>query len=185
MDPLILFLISVSLAMDCLAVSLAVGTRKTFPRMHIAVILGLVFGGFQFIMNLMGWAAGTWLLPFISGFDHWIAFFLLAGIGAKMIYEGVWGDERQEWVRMQPATLLLLAVATSIDSLGVGLSFALLATSILIPAISIGVVSAIFSFAGALLGDRLAQRFGERMEILGGCILIGIGLRILLEHLLQ
>jgi putative Mn2+ efflux pump MntP len=183
MDSLILLLISIGLAMDCLAVSLAVGTRKSIPRIRIAILLAAMFGGFQCIMNIVGWAAGEWLLPYISGFDHWIAFILLAAIGGKMIYEGVRGEERQENIRLQPATLLLLAVATSIDSLGVGLSFALLATFILIPALVIGAVSAIFSFAGVLLGNRLAEHFDERVEILGGIILIGIGLRILLEHL--
>jgi putative Mn2+ efflux pump MntP len=100
-----------------------------------------------------------------------------------MIYEGVRVEERPGGIQLLPGTLLLLAVATSIDSLGVGLSFALLATFILIPALVIGAVSAIFSFAGVLLGNRMAEHFGERVEILGGIILIGIGLRILLEHL--
>jgi Predicted membrane protein len=183
MDLPTLLLIATGLAMDCFAVALAVGTRKGIPRIRYAAMLALVFGGFQSLMNIIGWAAGVSLLPYISGFDHWIAFILLAGIGGKMIYEGIGGGERQEWDRMQAGTLLVLAVATSIDSLGVGLSFALLAADIVIPALIIGAVSALFASNGVLLGNRLAERFGERMEILGGVILIGIGLRILLEHL--
>jgi putative Mn2+ efflux pump MntP len=184
MDLLILLFVSIGLAMDCLAVSLAVGTRKQIPTTRIALTLALVFGGFQFIMNIMGWAMGEWLIPFLAGFDHWVAFILLAVIGGKMIYDGFKGAEESKTVKiLQPATLLLLAVATSIDSLGVGLSFALLAIVILIPALMIGMVSAVFSFAGVFLGNRLAEHFGERMEILGGIILIGIGVRILFGHL--
>jgi putative Mn2+ efflux pump MntP len=183
MDPITLFFISIGLAMDCFAVSLAVGARRNIPRMRIAVLLALLFGGFQAIMNIAGWAAGEWLLPFISEFDHWIAFILLAAIGGKMIHDGMREKDGEEEVQIQGATLLLLAIATSIDSLGVGLSFALLATFILFPALIIGMVSAIFSFFGVLSGRRLTEHFGERMETLGGIILIGIGLRILMEHI--
>ncbi len=183
MDPLTLFFISIGLAMDCFAVSLAVGIRRNIPRMRIAVVLALLFGGFQAIMNIAGWAAGEGLLPFISEFDHWIAFFLLAAIGGKMIYDGMCGEDGKKEIPLQGATLLVLAIATSIDSLGVGLSFAFLATFILFPALVIGIVSAIFSFFGVLFGRRLTERLGERMEILGGIILIGIGLRILIEHI--
>ncbi len=184
MDILTLLLISIGLAMDCLAVSLAAGTKKAIPRVRTATVLALLFGGFQFLMNVVGWAVGLTLLPVISGFDHWVAFLLLAGIGGKMIYEGARGEGDVEWSGLRSHTLLLLAVATSIDSLGVGLSFALLATGILIPALVIGIVSAAVSYAGVFLGSRLTERFGERMEILGGIILIGIGTQILLEHLL-
>jgi putative Mn2+ efflux pump MntP len=136
------------------------------------------------MMNLIGWASGAWLLPFISGFDHWIAFILLAAIGAKMILEGISDEEREGGPQaLGAAMLLFLAFATSIDSLGVGLSFALLATAILFPALIIGLVSAGFSLVGVLLGNRLSDRFGKGIEILGGVILIGIGVQILLEHL--
>jgi putative Mn2+ efflux pump MntP len=184
MDPILLLLISVGLAMDCFAVSLAVSTQKNIPRIRIAAVLAVVFGGFQFGMNLIGWAAGASLLPFITGFDHWIAFILLTAVGGKMIFDGLRDERRRGEPRiLQTTTLLFLALATSIDSLGVGLSFAFLATPILFPSLVIGLVSAFFSLIGVLLGNSMAERFGERIEILGGIILIGIGLRILVEHL--
>jgi putative Mn2+ efflux pump MntP len=181
MDFIILLFIAISLAMDCLAVSLAVGTSKIIPRIQTAGILGFVFGGFQFGMNVIGWAAGSPLIAFIAGFDHWIAFILLTVIGGRMILEGLVIPEKKIQV-LHPATLLFLAVATSIDSLGVGLSFALLRTEILVSALIIGAVSASFSFMGVMVGGRLAEKYGEGFEIVGGIILIGIGIQILYEH---
>jgi len=184
MDLVTLLLIAIGLAMDCFAVSLAVGTSQNIARSHTAGILALVFGSFQSGMCLAGWAVGAWLIVFISGLDHWVAFFLLTAIGAKMILEGLKAkEERKEIEVLQTVTLLLLAVATSIDSLGIGLSFALLSTDILMPAMVIGLASALFSFMGVMLGNRLAERFEEWIEVVGGVILIGIGLRILIEHL--
>ncbi len=177
-----LLLIAIGLAMDCLAVSLAAGTRPSIPKMKTAGILAVSFGGFQLFMNIAGWAVGAWLLPILSGFDHWVAFLLLAGIGGKMISEAVTGKGSQKWSSIRPVTLLLLAIATSIDSLGVGFSFALIESTILIPALVIGGVSALFSFGGVILGNRLTEHFGSRMEILGGIILIGIGIHFLVEQ---
>jgi putative Mn2+ efflux pump MntP len=184
MDPLFLLLISLGLGTDCFAVSLAVGTGRNISKIRIAAILALVFGGFQFGMNVIGWATGEWLLPFISGFVYWIVLILLAAIGVKMIYDGLRGEEERMTAQISQApTLLILAVATSIDSLGVGFSFALLAIAILIPAFVIGTVTALLSLIGVLLGNRLTERFGEGMEVMGGIILIGLGLRIWFENL--
>jgi len=116
-------------------------------------------------------------------FDHWIAFAILSLIGVKMLYEGIRGDaDRMHRDYFAPSPLVILAVATSIDSLGVGLSLAFVEDSILAVAVAAGAISFIFSFTGAMLGGVMTRRFGEKTEILGGVILIGIGIRILLEH---
>ena len=183
MDLLSNLLIAIGLAMDCFAVSIVAGTSRTLPKARAALVIPLLFGGFQIGMNLIGWLAGTQLVNLIAGFDHWVAFLLLAVIGGKMIWEGGKDEgERGEIRYFAIGTLLVLSIATSIDSLGVGLSFALIGSGILIPVILIGLASWAFSILGILLGDRLAQLFGGRIEILGGLILIGIGIRILLEH---
>lgn len=183
MDLVSITLIAIGLALDCFAVSLTVGTSRSIPRYTAAGVIALLFGGFQIGMNLIGWAAGTWLADLITGFDHWVAFFLLAIIGVKMILEGI--DNGEEWRELTTfnfSTLIILSLATSMDSLGVGLSFALLSTSILIPALIIGVIAFFLSFMGVFLGNRIGQIFGRRIEVAGGLILIGIGIRILIEH---
>jgi len=183
MDLVSVVLIAIGLALDCFAVSIAVGTSSDLPRLTAAGVIALFFGGFQIGMNLIGWGAGTWLVGLIAGFDHWVAFLLLLVIGAKMILEGIQEVEEREDVQyFQISTLVLLSLATSMDSLGVGLSFALLSTTILVPALIIGVTAFLLSFMGVILGTRLGEFFGQRIEIAGGVILIGIGIRILLQH---
>lgn len=181
-SPLVL-LVAIGLAMDCFAVSLAAGTTVLNRKIRAGLIIGAAFGGFQAVMAVLGWAGGTWLEPFIASFDHWAAFMILSLVGGKMIYEGISGEEEKEKDYLAPAILLLLSFATSIDSLGVGLSLAFLSTGILLPALIIGVVSLVFSFSGVMLGGRLASRFGKPVEIAGGIILVIIGLRILAEHI--
>lgn len=184
MDFLLIALIGISLAVDCFAVSLSASTADPSRRLRIALVLGSAFGMFQAGMMLLGWAAGSALVEQISVFDHWIAFFILSLIGGKMIYEGLTGEEgcRKSDCLYLP-TLFILAVVTSIDSLGVGLSLAFVAQDIFMVATVAGLMSFIFAFAGAMLGGILAGKFGKRFEILGGIILIGIGLRIIVEHL--
>jgi manganese efflux pump family protein len=144
--------------------------------------LSFHFGLFQFMMPIVGWAAGTTFVRFIEGYDHWIAFGLLAYVGGKMIKEAfekereIGADPTRKW------TLVMLAIATSIDALAVGLSLALLKVPILYPSLIIGVVAAGMTAAGLALGSRLGK-FGKRMELIGGLVLIGIGLRIVIEHL--
>ncbi|MCU0631806.1 MAG: manganese efflux pump MntP family protein [Methanolinea sp.] len=183
MDLPIIILVGISLAIDCFAVSLAAATSNPSRRIHLALVMGAFFGLFQAGMMLLGWVAGSAMVNQISGFDHWFAFIILSLIGGKMIYEGLFGgEERKKPDYFSLSTLLILAVATSIDSLGVGLSLAFVAQNIFLVAFLTGVISFIFACTGAMLGGILSRRYGERFEILGGIILIGIGLRILLEH---
>ncbi|MCK9308567.1 MAG: manganese efflux pump MntP family protein [Methanoculleus sp.] len=177
-------LIAVGLAMDAFAVSISGGATIREGRARYALIAGALFGGFQAGMPVLGWLGGVTLASFVGAYGPWIAFLLLALIGGKMIVEAVRGDdEGGQFATGSMATLLLLAVATSIDALAVGVTFAVLDTSIFWPAVTIGVVTFALSAAGVLIGSSLDRVFGRKVEILGGVILISIGLRILLEHL--
>ncbi len=185
LDALTILLIAVWLAMDAFAVSIAKGMTITTNRRKAALLTATAFGGFQMLMPVIGWAAGLAFADLISSVDHWVAFGLLAFIGAKMIYEGTKKDhETRNNTDMKLHTLMVLAVATSIDALMVGLSFAFLQTSIILPITAIGTVTFGLSFVGFYFGSGLGKRFGHRIEIAGGAVLILIGLRILLEHLL-
>jgi putative Mn2+ efflux pump MntP len=178
-------LIGVGLAMDAFAVSLGIGTGRQAENRRAQFRLAFHFGWFQMMMTILGWLAGSTIAGLINQFDHWIAMALLGYVGANMIRSGQNPDEAR--YRSDPSrgkTLIILGVATSIDAMAVGLSMAMLRTSVWIPSIIIGVVTFIISGMGLLAGDRLGARFGKRMEILGGLILIGIGLRVLATHLL-
>jgi putative Mn2+ efflux pump MntP len=184
-DILTIVLIAVGLAMDAFAVSIANGMTITNNRRRSALLTATAFGSFQMLMPAIGWAVGLTLTGIISGVDHWIAFGLLAFIGAKMLYDSLKKEDSQNGpTKLKLYTLLVLAVATSIDALMVGLSFAFLQTSILEPIIAIGAVTFGLSFVGFYFGCGLGKRFGHRIKIVGGVVLILIGLRILLEHLL-
>lgn len=186
---LTVLLIAVGLAMDAFAVSLATGCglKEKIRPGHVFRMAG-AFGFFQALMPVIGWLGGVTLADALSKVDHWIAFGLLAFIGIKMIVEGVRGDDCDAPPRKDPTrgvVLLLLAVATSIDSLAVGLSFGLTKSPIVIPALIIGVVCAAFSSAGLLFGRKLGCAFGKKMEIAGGVILVLIGVKIAAEHLIK
>jgi putative Mn2+ efflux pump MntP len=184
MDLLTPAVIGIGLSMDCFAVSLAIGTTTKTRLIYAAVIIAIFFGAFQAGMTVVGWLAGSSVIGLISSYDHWIAFILLAIVGGKMIWEGVHGGEEEahiEVVRLVP--VIVLSLATSIDALAVGVSFGVLQTAILIPAIIIGLVCFVISFAGVMLGERLEDILGNKMEILGGLILILIGINILAGHL--
>jgi putative Mn2+ efflux pump MntP len=183
MDYLTAVLTAVGLAMDCLAVSLSCGiVMPDFGRKD-ALRLGVFFGGFQTMMVILGWAGGTGFAGDIASVDHWIAFGLLLVIGIKMILEGLENkDECSNLDIRNIRVLLILSVATSIDSLAVGISYAILDIHIIIPAIMIGLVSLAFAFLGGTFGSRLGEKFGKRMEIIGGLILVLLGIKILLEH---
>lgn len=146
--------------------------------------LSFHFGLFQFLMPLAGWAAGRTIERWISGYDHWIAFGLLAAIGAKMISDGT--VRRKEKAVRDPTrgvTLVVLSLATSIDASAVGLSLGVLDTGIWYSSVVIGLVCAVMTAAGMRLGRPLGARFGKRMEIAGGALLVAIGLRVLAAHL--
>ncbi len=184
MDIIVLsLLIGIGLAMDCFAVSLSAGAAYPAEHLKIALVYALTFGFFQGAMCLLGWALSVGFASLISAYDHWIAFFLLLLVGMKMLREGL-EDEPPEPGKQALAalTLLSLAVATSIDALAVGISFAVLDLSPYIPAVIIALVSLIFSFAGVMSGKQLARLIGSKADILGGIILILLGARVLAEH---
>jgi putative Mn2+ efflux pump MntP len=177
-------LIAVGLAMDCMAVSVGIGTTRQAATRRAHMRLAFHFGFFQMMMTILGWLAGSTIASLIQNFDHWIAFALLAYVGGKMLYEGFRPEEKDYLTDpSRGKTLIMLCVATSIDALAVGLSMAMLHEPILIPSIIIGVVTFGLSLLGLLAGRLLGEKFGQRMEILGGIILIAIGLRVLIEHL--
>lgn len=186
MDALTVILIASGLAMDAFAVSIANGMNTPTNRRRSALLTAAFFGGFQMLMPAIGWFIGLSLQSIIMAVDHWVAFGLLAFIGAKMIYDGAKKEPEQKASasNLKLHTLLVLAVATSIDALMVGLSFAFLQTDILLPIAVIGVVTFGLSFVGFYFGCNLGRFFGNRIKIVGGIVLILIGLRILLEHLL-
>lgn len=183
MDWLTIFGIALALAMDAFAVALATGGVLGVMTGRHLFRLGFHFGLFQALMPIAGWLAGITVQKWISAYDHWIAFGLLAIVGAHMIYEAF--DEEKEDAVSDPTrgmTLVMLSVATSIDALAVGLSLAIIGVSVWIPAVVIGVVAGVLTVCGMLLGRRLGEKWGKRMEICGGLVLCGIGLKILLEH---
>ena len=184
MDILTIFLIAVGLAMDSFSVSITTGIYVDSPRVKDAFKLGGFFGFFQAFMPLIGWLGALTIIDLISGFDHWVAFSLLLLIGCKMIYESaVRRDNVLKSNMLSGIMLLTLSVATSIDALAVGISFAFLRFPILLSVIIIGVVAFLFSFFGLYLGSHTGKIFGRKIEIIGGVILILIGAKILLEHL--
>jgi manganese efflux pump family protein len=185
MDFLTVFLIALGLAMDAFAVSLSGGfaAGKATPRQTLR--LAFHFGLFQFFMPILGWAAGLTVQNLIQAYDHWVAFALLAGIGGKMVYESfrTEGVEKRNRDITRGASLVLLSLATSIDALAVGLSLSLLRVRILYPSTVIGVVCFALTAFGFTFGSRLGRLLGRRMELLGGVVLIGIGVKILVGHL--
>lgn len=183
-----ILLISLALSLD--AFSVAVASGATMKRMHVphALKMGLFFGGFQALMPVLGWLAGRGMKEYIERFDHWLAFGLLAAVGGKMIYESLKLKEEEECggERACPFhtwTLTVLAVATSIDALAVGLTFSFLRVSIAAPVLVIGVVTFLMSLAGVKLGSAGGHFFEHRMEAAGGVILLLIGFKILFSHL--
>lgn len=179
-----ILLIAVGLSMDSLAVSIAAGI--VMDKFKIRNILRIAFfmAIFQGVMPFLGWLAGTSFSNQIKDYDHWIAFVLLTLLGAKMIKEGLSGnDEDTDFDPTKIITIISLAFATSIDALAVGVSFAFLNIKVALPIVIIGVTTFIFSFLGAAFGTKFGNKYNLPMEIIGGIILIGIGLKILIEHL--
>jgi len=183
MDALTIVLIAVGLAMDALAVSIAKGIVIKHQRRKTALLLASFFGGFQTLMPVIGWLAGTSLKTVIMGIDHWIAFGLLMFIGSKMIYDSIRKEDVEKEESLSFHSLLVLAVATSIDALMIGLSFAFLQTQILVPILVIGLITFLLSLTGFFFGCSLGRIFGNKIKIVGGLILVAIGMRILFEHL--
>lgn len=175
--------VAIGVSADAFAVSLAQGVRVRRQLVRAAIRVGLAFGVFQAAMPLLGWTLGAGFADLIAPVDHWIAFALLLAIGGKMLWEAFGSDDGGRPGRLRTRELLALSLATSIDALAVGLGFAFLEVDIVPAVLLIGAVTAVLSAAGVLLGHRVGTRFRRPAEIGGGVILIGIGVKILVEHL--
>lgn len=179
-----LLLIAVGLSMDAFAVSICKGLATKKVGVKHMLIVGLWFGGFQALMPLIGYFFGSTFEEYITRFDHWVAFVLLALIGGNMIREALSGEEEKANDSLGVREMLTLAVATSIDALAVGVTFALLPGVNIAAAVSfIGVITFVISAAGIKVGNAFGAKFKSKAELAGGVILILIGLKILLEHL--
>ncbi|MCX7715385.1 MAG: manganese efflux pump MntP family protein [Clostridia bacterium] len=191
MDILSLLLVAVGLAMDAFSVALTSGMAINRLKLRNALKIGAFFGIFQAIMPCIGWALGLSLKRYIETFDHWVALILLAFIGGKMLYEGLkteHGDSGEENYVKNPLDnklLTVLAVATSIDALAVGITLATVNSNIITAALVIGTVTFFLSAVGVYIGRKCGNLFGSKAELIGGIVLIGIGIKILLEHLCE
>lgn len=185
MSTLTLLGIALGLAMDAFAVAIGAGLQLVDVSPRQTFRLAWHFGLFQALMPVLGWLAGRTLVEYIEPVDHWIAFGLLTFIGGKMVYEA-FQEKDEEADACDPTKgwrLVMLSIATSIDALAVGLSLAVLGVSIWYPALVIGIVAGVLTTVGLDLGKRFGGLLGRRMEVVGGLILIGIGIKILVEHL--
>jgi len=185
LDILTLLGLAIALAVDAFAVALAAGAVLNPLEERRWFRLGFHFGLFQALMPIIGWFAERYIHQWISSYDHWIAFGLLVLVGGRMILEALKEEEEKEFIRdpTRGGTLVMLSIATSIDALAVGFSLAMLNVSIWFPALIIGVVAALLTVAGMVIGRRIGDIWGSRVEIGGGIVLCLIGLKILVEHL--
>jgi putative Mn2+ efflux pump MntP len=176
---------AIGLSADCFAVALSISIAHAGLSFRQFVRFPVAFGVFQALMLFIGWLVGHSVVEFIAAFDHWLAFALLAIIGGRMIWESF--HEKEEGAERDPGrwfTLLALSVATSIDSLAAGLSYAFLRVDIVLAAATTGLTAFIITLGGHFIGKKVGALVGKRAEMAGGIILVLIGLRILLEHLL-
>ena len=188
MSILEIWLLAVSLAIDCFTVSITSGIILHRIRWGIFLKMAFLFGLFQAAMPFLGWLGASRFNHLIETYDHWIAFALLAFLGIRMIREHFKDEEERSFDPTRMKVILTLAVATSIDAMAVGISFAFTGfrtlSSLLYPLTAIGIASFVISLAGSLIGVFFGKRFNLRVEIFGGLVLIGIGVKILFEHLL-
>ena len=180
-----LFLIAVGLSMDAFAVSVCKGLSMPKLNKKHAVIIGLYFGGFQALMPLIGYYLGSHFKDAITSFDHWIAFILLVIIGGNMVKESREKDEDEMDDSVDVKTMIILAIATSIDALAVGVTFAFLQVQIVAAISFIGITTFCLSVIGVAVGHYFGMKYKSRAELAGGIILILMGCKILIEHLLQ
>jgi manganese efflux pump family protein len=179
-----IFLLAVSMAIDAFAVCLAAGALPGPHGARQAFRLAFHFGLFQFIMPIIGWLAGAGLEPLIRGVDHWVAFGLLAYVGVRMVYSAWQAEPAMDSDPSRGLTLVMLSIAVSIDALAVGLSLALVGVSVIYPAILIGLVTGFLSLVGIRLGSTVGAQLGRSVQVGGGLVLIVIGSRILMQHLM-
>jgi len=185
-----IILLGIGLSMDALAVAIANGIAIKDLKLRHCFKIAAFFGFFQALMPVLGYLCGTYIKVWIESFDHWVAFILLAIIGGKMLMDGLKKENIDDGCPVPQSDptdtkkLLVMAVATSIDALAVGITLAVAGTNILPAAAMIGTITFFISFLGVLLGKQLGCLFEKRAAVFGGLVLIGIGLKILLEHLL-
>jgi putative Mn2+ efflux pump MntP len=184
MDILSILLIAVGLAMDAFAVAIVSGLTLTRVRAQNALTVALFFGTFQALMPVIGWLSGNTFKGYIADVDHWVAFGLLTIVGCRMIYESFrFESDKKKIDPENTAVLFILAIATSIDALAVGITLSLLDVAIVIPAVIIGTVTFVLSYVGVYIGNKFGHFFERKIELIGGLILIGIGIKILIDHL--
>lgn len=178
-----IFLIALGLAMDSFAVSITAGLILKKCKIKDVLPIAVYMGFFQGVMPIFGWLAGKELAVYIESFDHWIAFVLLVGIGGKMIYENAIKGNKHCFNPRKHIVLLGLAFATSIDALIIGVNFGILQLELALPILIIGATTFALSFAGVYLGSKFQKLYAIKMETIGGIVLIGIGCKILFEHI--
>lgn len=181
-----IFVLAVGLSMDSMAVAAARGLVAPHFRARQVVLVGALFGGFQALMPLLGWLAGSRIGPLVEAWDHWIAFGLLSALGGKMLWEARGAPDDDPAPAGDPFALgglLLLAVATSIDALAVGITLPMLGAPLGLSLVTIGATTAVLSALGLFAGRRFGAALGRRFDVVGGLVLIGLGVKILGEHL--
>ena len=185
MSFLTIVVVAVGLAMDAFAVSIASGAAYKQLRLRHTLRIAIFFGGFQAFMPLIGALAGLSVKDYIADYDHWIAFVILAAVGGKMIYESFKITEAEKnYSPSNILVLLALSVATSIDALAIGITLSLVAASIITAVIVIGLVTFVLSYIGVMIGKKFGHIFENKIEAIGGLILMALGVKILLEHML-
>ncbi len=183
MGILEILLLGIGLAMDAFAVSICKGLSMKKMNWKAAMIIALYFGIFQAIMPMVGYFLGTTFESFVTTFDHWIAFILLALIGGNMIKESFDNEDEKKNDKIDFKTMIVLAVATSIDALAVGITFAFFDVNLLLAVSIIGVITFIISIFGVKIGNKFGDKYQNKAELMGGIILVLLGIKILLEHL--
>ncbi|PHM17251.1 MAG: hypothetical protein CJD30_07600 [Sulfuricurvum sp. PD_MW2] len=178
-----LLILAVALAMDSVAVSIAIGSKYRDLLLSKTLFTAAVFGFFQGAMPLAGYFIGISFAEYVQAFDHWIAFFLLSGLGIKMLYEAYKNEFDEEVDDLSTKTLITMGIATSIDAMAIGVTFAFLQSDILSASALIALVTFGLCIIAVFIGKKLGSLLESKAEILGGLILIGIGTKILLEHL--
>ncbi|MBX7191471.1 MAG: manganese efflux pump MntP family protein [Sandaracinaceae bacterium] len=186
-----ILVLAIGLSMDAAAVSAARGLAVPAVRPRHALLVALYFGGFQALMPLLGWLVGASFGAYVEAWDHWIAFVLLGALGAKMLWEARKSDDdddeaargRAEAELFAHSVMLALAIATSIDALAAGVTLPMLRAPLALSIATIGIVTALLSVLGLLVGRRFGALLGKRLDVVGGLALIGLGTKILIEHL--
>ena len=181
-----ILLLAVGLAMDAAAVAAARGLATPRLRVRHVLLVSAFFGGFQALMPLIGWIAGTRAGPLIEAWDHWLAFALLVGIGGKMLWEARSpknADTRAEEELYGLKVMLGLAVATSIDALAAGVTLPVFGAPLGLSLVTIGVTTAVLSGVGLFAGRRFGAALGSRLDVVGGVVLVGLGVKVLVQHL--